>query len=733
MSVILIYDTLESQLIFMADDGVTELCRQIIMNGGDGSDPVLDDIPTRESTYKYTYSFSGWSKEHKGTKDENALNNVEADRKVYPAFDATIRSYTVRFYNGNVLLKTMTVEAENDADYGDTTGITKPNTDNPELYEFTGWIPSPTNIIKDTDCYAQFALDDEDVREIPLGDILYTIDDVNDTLSITKYIGVEIAGTVTSTYDVNTSEYQGEYTVIAVTGFRDTDIAIIELPYTVETIGTSAFYNCSNLESITLLEGVKSIENAAFQDCSSLTSMTIPDSVTKIGTYAFAACEELASVTIGDGVNSIGSVAFDGCENLNAVYITDLANWCEISFGNYSSNPLYYADNLYIDGELATELDIPDSVTYISNYAFNGCKSITSITIDHEIIGIGSAAFNNCNGLNAVHIDDIVNWCNIAFATPQSNPLYCAHDLYLGDELVTDLVIPEGGTKIAQYAFYNGTSLKSVVVSDSITFIDNSAFSGCGNLESITFGANVTSFGSSIFNNCSKLVTINVSDNNEYYKAVDGNLYNKNGTYLVQYAIGKSEQLFVVPDGVTNIGSYAFQSCTSITTVELPDGLLDIETSAFYGCTGLTEMIIPYGVTNIDGSVFQGCRNLTSVDLPETIINLGALAFYDCMALSNITIPNNVKTIGNYTFSGCDSLVDVQIPDSVETIGISAFRWCENLESVTIGSGVTSIGENTFDGCGNLTTINVPWSEGDVAGAPWGATNAIINYNYVGE
>ena len=727
------YDTLESQLIFMADDGVTELCRQTVMNGGDGSEPVLEEIPTRESTYKYTYTFSGWSKENKGAKDDDALKNIEADRKVYPAFDAIIRRYTVRFYNGNVLLKTMIVDAEQDADYGDTTGIMKPNTDNPGLYEFTGWTPNPTNIVKDTDCYAQFALDAEDVKEIPLGDILYTIDDVADTLSITKYIGVEIAGVVPSEYDVYTAEYQGEYTVVAITGFRDTNIAIIELPDTIETIGSSAFYNCSNLESITLLDGVKTIENSAFQDCSSLMSMDVPDTVTRIGAYAFAACKELANITIGDGVNSIGSVAFEGCTGLDSVYINDLANWCQITFGNYSSNPLYYADNLYINGELVTEIDIPDSVLYISNYAFNGCKSITSVTINHEILGIGSSAFNYCDGLNEVHISDVVNWCNIAFATPQSNPLYYGHNLYLGDELVVDLIIPDGGTKIGQSAFYNCTSLESVVVSDSITFIDNFAFSGCGSLESITFGDNVTSFGSSVFNNCSKLLTINVSDSNEYYKAIDGNLYSKNGDSFVQYAIGKSDSVFIMPDGVTTICSYAFQSCANLTTVELPESLLNIEASAFYGCTGLTEMVIPDGVTNIDGSVFHSCRNLESISLPETVTNLGALAFYDCIALSNITIPSKVKTIGNYTFSGCDSLVDVIIPDSVQTIGLAAFRWCNNLESVTIGNGVTSIGENTFDGCDKLVTINVSWSEGDVAGAPWGAQNAIINYNYVGE
>ena len=137
-----------------------------------------------------------------------------------------------------------------------------------------------------------------------------------------------------------------------------------------------------------------------------VTDFVIPDSITSIGAYAFIGCSGFTSVTIPDGVTSIGPSAFSGCSALKGVYITDLEKWCEFSFGDYSSNPLYYAHNLYLNNKLVTNLVIPESVTSIKAYAFSGCSGFTSVTIGNNVTSIKDYAFAYCSGITNITIPD---------------------------------------------------------------------------------------------------------------------------------------------------------------------------------------------------------------------------------------------------------------------------------------------------------------------------------------
>ena len=173
--------------------------------------------------------------------------------------------------------------------------------------------------------------------------------------------------------------------------------------YSVTSIGRYAFEYCSGLTSVTITDSVTSIGNYAFSVCSGLTSVTIGNGVTSIGTYAFYNCSSLTSVTIPDSVTSIGSSAFSGCSGLTSVHITDLAKWCGISFNSSDAHPLYYAHDLYLNGEKVTALTIPDSVTSIGNYAFYYCRGLTSVTIPNSVTSIGGSAFYYCSGLKSVY------------------------------------------------------------------------------------------------------------------------------------------------------------------------------------------------------------------------------------------------------------------------------------------------------------------------------------------
>ena len=157
----------------------------------------------------------------------------------------------------------------------------------------------------------------------------------------------------------------------------------------------------------------------------SLTSVVIPDSVTTIGERAFYYCDSLTSVVIGDSVTTIGSYAFYDCSSLTSVVIGD-------------------------------------GVTTIGDEAFYNCDSLTSVEIPDSVTTIGNSAFYDCRSLTSVYITDITAWCNISFGSSDANPLYYAKNLYLNNELITDLIIPEGVMKIKSYAFYNCDSLTSV-------------------------------------------------------------------------------------------------------------------------------------------------------------------------------------------------------------------------------------------------------------------------------
>ena len=272
-------------------------------------------------------------------------------------------------------------------------------------------------------------------------------------------------------------------TVIPICAFSCSSLESVTIPNSVTSINDYAFHECSNLTSIIIPDSVTSVGYSAFKGCVSLTSATIGNGVTSIDDYAFKDCTSLASVTIGKGVTSIGAEAFYNCKSLKSVDISDIAAWCNVKFEDYESNPISRAGNLYFKGELVRELVIPDGVTNISRYAFWGCYSFTSVVIPDgvEIIdcdafrhcafiekivipssvkSIGDNAFWDCNTSMSVYITDIAAWCNIDFNDKYSNPLYYYEcSLYLNGALVRDLAIPNGVTKINNYAFYNYDNL----------------------------------------------------------------------------------------------------------------------------------------------------------------------------------------------------------------------------------------------------------------------------------
>ena len=475
---------------------------------------------------------------------------------------------------------------------------------------------------------------------------------------------------------------------------------------TVTSIGEYAFSDCRVLTSITIPDSVTSIGDDAFGSCENLErvditdlaawckisfkdrwsnplfyahnlylngelveNLVIPDGVESIGNYAFVCCNNLAKVTIPNSVTIMGKGAFDNCENIYSVNITDLAAWRNISFENSSANPLYYARNLYLNGELVENLVIPDSVTNIGNYAFYGCESLKSIMIPDSVTSIGTAAFWGCNNLNRVDITDIAAWYKIDFIDYFSNPLFYAHNLYLNGELVENLVIPDGITCIGDYAFLGCSGLTSVTIPDSVTSIGDYVFGDCRNLTSVIIPDSVTSIGESAFEDCNSLMNV------------------------------------TIPDSVTSIGAGAFSGCSDLTSVTIGSGVTSIGNYAFNACYDLMNVTIPDSVTSIGDSVFDDCRNLTSVTIPDSVTSIGNYAFNACYDLTSVTIPDSVTSIGNYAFNDCQNLTSVTIPDGLNIIPKSAFSYCINLKAITIPASMEYIRNDAFSGCDNIKYV----------------------------
>ena len=292
-----------------------------------------------------------------------------------------------------------------------------------------------------------------------------------------------------------------------------------------------------------------------------------------------------------------------------------------------------------------TSVTIPDSVTIISYRAFFGCTSLTSVTIPNSVTSIGFSAFYDCDSL-------------------------------------TSVTIPDSVTSIISYAFCDCDSLTSVTIPDSVTSIGNYAFFHCTSLTSVTIPDSVTSIGNYAFSFCDSLTSINVDQNSTKYCSVDGVLFNKDKTTLIQCPAGKTFTAYSIPDSVTSIGDYAFFYCTRLTSVIIPDSVTSIGNYAFYNCTSLTTVTIPNSVTTIGNQAFCSCTSLTLVTIGDSVTSIGDSAFCDCDSLTSVTIPDSVTSIGDYAFSSCDSLTSVTIPDSVTGIGDSAFYYCNKLTDV---------------------------------------------------
>ena len=338
----------------------------------------------------------------------------------------------------------------------------------------------------------------------------------------------------------------------------------VAIPNGVTKIGRYAFESAGSLK-LTIPESVKDIGYSAFSMCkgeitintkliendytdtsnpgkhgwlygSKFTKFTIGDSITRIGKYAFCDCSSLTSLAIGKGVAESGEYAFTGCSSLTSVYISDLSAWCKIHW----KAPLPNAKDLYLNGNLVTELTIPSNITIIKGNAFSHINSLTSVTIPNSVTSIEGNAFAYCSKLTNVSIGEgVILIGSYAFYRCSS---------------MTSITIPDSVTSIGNYAFDGCSGLISVVIGNGVTRIEPDTFSDCKSLTSLIIGNSVTLIGSRSFSNCKSLTSV------------------------------------TFPNSITSIAYSAFSDCSSLTSITIPDSVTSIGASAFNGCSSLKSV-----------------------------------------------------------------------------------------------------------------------------------------------
>ena len=472
---------------------------------------------------------------------------------------------------------------------------------------------------------------------------------------------------------------------------EENDLFVYSIKDGTKTICDKAFYKCNNLTQITIPNSVRNIGNSSFSECTGLTNLEFPNSVKSIGDYAFYGCSGLTSIEIPNSVTSIGNYAFYNCTGLTSVEIPNSVT----SIGSHA----------FYNCKAITELSLGNGVESIGSWAFRGCKGVLTLVIPDSVESIGKSAFYACSGLKKVYINSINKWCNIEFIDLYSNPLYYAHNLYLGDELLTDLVIPEGVESIGNYSFYKCTSLKSAKIAKSVESIGDYSFKLCSALNSLIMEEGLKTIGYSAFSECAVLTDI------------------------------------LIPDSVTSIGASAFKLCNALKSVKLSNNLESINDNLFYGCSTLKNVVVPDKVKNIGKYAFYACKDLANVEItdnpqPYTTITIDDYSFSGCSSLKIICLPNRVTSLGSYAFYDCISLKSVGMPNGLTAIEDGTFFNCEELQSVVIPSGVTRIGYYAFTNCDKLNDVfycnsEAEWKAISVENYNDELINAAVHYNYV--
>ena len=485
-----------------------------------------------------------------------------------------------------------------------------------------------------------------------------TPENLNDSTPISGRVALEIRSTVNQTFDlsniavlfsqsVNVDEIDyvlnddGSITINDYTG-SGSNIVIPDsytvggVTYPITSVGSETFRNNTDIQTVTLPDGITSIGNSAFNSCSNLTNINLPEGLTEIGNNAFSACSKLSDIVLPDTLTTIGEMAFYNCQSISGT------------------------------------LNIPASVTSIGKSALS-LQSLIEFTVDED-----SDYFTAYNGV--LYNKDMTR----LLAYPRA-------------KATTNFVMPKSVLTIDTSAFRYCQSMRGTfTLSPNLTTIGDSAFYDCAYVSgTLNIPASLTNIGTGAFGGAG-FSAFQVASGNTAYMSDSGVLYNKTQSLLVNYPRNKADTSFAIPETVKSIGGNAFYNCKNLTTITLPSSLQTIGGFAFYGCNWTGDVVLPSTVTLIGNAVF-GNTQITSISIDNDHYTTVDGVLYDAGVTTLIQypagslresfiIPNTVTSIRPYALTSAAALTSITIPSSVTSIGGTAFYRCSSLATVTVDS-----------------------------------------------
>ncbi len=533
----------------------------------------------------------------------------------------------------------------------------------------------------------------------------------------------------------------------------------------VTNVGTWAFYNHPNLTEISLGNSVTTIGVRAFASCKAITSIDLGDTVTTVEDFAFASCEGATEIIFGANLKTVGASAFYNCKGLTELVIpASVTSWGERGFTSCTG---------------LTKVTLEDGITTIGVSMFHGCNNLTTVTLPETVTVISDAAFRDCSALTDIYyMGSEEQWNDISVGT-QNTALesatkhFACEEGVCGENLVWYLdaagILTISGTgdmydysMEAQPWANDAANIKSVVITNGVSSIGNGAFSNLDSLEVVSIPESVVTIGDFVFSGCVNLTDITIAEENPVYCTVENVLFNKNQTVLIQYAPGKQDAAYVIPETVITIGKGAFASA-SVGSITVPNSVTVIEENAFAFCDSLTNVYydgfqsvwndlasaasgneallnaavvcswnegtcgegVIWQLDNAGTLTISGTGDMADYELRKTpwyslrnniqkvvicdgVTAIGAGAFFECANVIDVTLGNDLTAIGDRAFGSCKGITEIALPESVTHVGDFAFASCEGLTELDLGETVETIGASAFYNCIGLTQITIP-------------------------
>ncbi|MBE6770965.1 MAG: leucine-rich repeat domain-containing protein [Ruminococcaceae bacterium] len=500
-----------------------------------------------------------------------------------------------------------------------------------------------------------------------------------------EYIGSYAFG---NCFYLTTVNMPNNLKVIGERAFHQTDISELILPYGLQTIGERAFAGCVYLADVDFPSTVNTIGDYAFADCKLIEEITLPENVDLVGQFAFFNCEGLKEVTIPENVNSIGELAFYQCENIITVNLH--AASCDIIPATEFDEEII-PESPFISSQKLENINLYNTVKELPAFLYAGLQNIDKISLPASVtdIGVGAFANSSISGFDSLsNVESIEEYAfkNCTYLEEiklEDNLLLIGMGAFMGCDWLKTIYIPDTVSNIETSVFEGCTKLESVRMSPNVNYIPRQAFHNCTALSEFIWESESKLIGRYAFGNCVKLSDFDFVNVEKLYK----NSFTGSGVSVVQLGESQNEQ----NTALETIDVQSFKECEKLETLGIGGNVSTVKSQAFADCTNLETAVIADSVTEIADDAFDGCDKLT-IYCAE---NSYAHSYAQTQGIRVSTFV--VDPIPNQTYTGFEIEPDVSVSVSGDTLDKNVDFGVTYANNINVGNAdVTVKGKGDF-------------------------------------